>query len=177
MIYYFFCNHCDSWFVAARIWILGRSHPQHQLPFLSQDPYADIIVEFTLTYCFPNNQSMLVLSYSFFTYPVDLKAFERRLTEVIASLQPATGRWRSKFSAWKHVMYIIRQNCYVSQSLVEVTVADLHLLKWWSTSLTSCYSRVGCPTWLLFNILTWYIGFSKNLICCYHLWSKPIFAK
>ena len=25
--------------------------------------------------------------------------------------------------------------------------------------------------------LTWYIGFSKNLICCYHLWSKPISAK
>lgn len=27
----------------------------------------------------------------------DLKAFERRLTEVIASLQPATTRWRSMF--------------------------------------------------------------------------------
>lgn len=27
----------------------------------------------------------------------DLKAFERRLTEYIACLQPATGRWRSKF--------------------------------------------------------------------------------
>ena len=26
----------------------------------------------------------------------DLKAFERRLTEVIASIQPATIRWRSK---------------------------------------------------------------------------------
>lgn len=26
----------------------------------------------------------------------DLKAFERRLTEVIACLQPATMRWRSK---------------------------------------------------------------------------------
>ena len=25
--------------------------------------------------------------------------------------------------------------------------------------------------------LTWYIGFSKNLTCCYHLWSKPISAK
>ena len=25
--------------------------------------------------------------------------------------------------------------------------------------------------------LTWYIGFSKNLICRYHLWSKPISAK
>ena len=25
--------------------------------------------------------------------------------------------------------------------------------------------------------LTWYIGFSINLICCYHLWSKPISAK
>ncbi|XP_065086811.1 nuclear envelope phosphatase-regulatory subunit 1 homolog isoform X2 [Ochlerotatus camptorhynchus] len=29
----------------------------------------------------------------------DLKAFERRLTEVIAALQPSTLRWRSK-SAW-----------------------------------------------------------------------------
>ncbi|EFB14484.1 hypothetical protein PANDA_002138, partial [Ailuropoda melanoleuca] len=27
----------------------------------------------------------------------DLKAFERRLTEYIHCLQPATGRWRSKF--------------------------------------------------------------------------------
>lgn len=27
---------------------------------------------------------------------VDLKAFERRLTEVIACLHPATTRWRSK---------------------------------------------------------------------------------
>lgn len=27
----------------------------------------------------------------------DLKAFERRLTEVIARLQPATTRWRSKY--------------------------------------------------------------------------------
>ena len=26
----------------------------------------------------------------------DLKAFERRLTEVISSIQPATIRWRSK---------------------------------------------------------------------------------
>ena len=144
--YYFLCNPCDSWWVAARIWILGRSHPRHQLPFLSQDSYADIIVEFILTYCLPNNQSMLILSYSFFTNSVDLKAFERRLTEVIASLQPATGRWRSKFSAWKYVMYIIWQNYYVSQSLLEVEVADLHLLEWWFTSLTSCYSRVGCPT-------------------------------
>ena len=146
MIVLFLCNPCDLWWVAARIWILGRSHPRHQLPFLSQDPYADTIVEFTLTYCLPDNQSMLILSYSFFTNPVDLKAFERRLTEVIASLQPATGRWRSKLSVWKYVMYIIRQNYYVSQSLVGVEVADLHLLKWWSTSLTSRYSRVGCPT-------------------------------
>lgn len=27
---------------------------------------------------------------------VDLKAFERRLTEVIASIKPITNRWRSK---------------------------------------------------------------------------------
>lgn len=27
---------------------------------------------------------------------LDLKAFERRLTEYIHCLQPATGRWRSK---------------------------------------------------------------------------------
>lgn len=27
----------------------------------------------------------------------DLKAFERRLTEVIACLQPATTRWRSEY--------------------------------------------------------------------------------
>ena len=26
-------------------------------------------------------------------------------------------------------------------------------------------------------LLTWYIGFLKNLICCDHLWSKPISAK
>lgn len=29
----------------------------------------------------------------------DLKAFERRLTEVIADLAPSTLRWRSKWSA------------------------------------------------------------------------------
>jgi len=27
---------------------------------------------------------------------IDLKAFERRLTEVIASIKPITNRWRSK---------------------------------------------------------------------------------
>lgn len=33
----------------------------------------------------------------------DLKAFERRLTEVIGCLQPATMRWRSKLQ----LMYLI----------------------------------------------------------------------
>uniref|UniRef100_A0A803SY29 Uncharacterized protein n=1 Tax=Anolis carolinensis TaxID=28377 RepID=A0A803SY29_ANOCA len=32
----------------------------------------------------------------------DLKAFERRLTEYIACLQPATGRWRSKTLPFFH---------------------------------------------------------------------------
>lgn len=38
---------------------------------------------------------------SFIPRLVDLKAFERRLTEVIAALQPATGKWRGlyEFSA------------------------------------------------------------------------------
>jgi len=31
-------------------------------------------------------------------YISDLKAFERRLTEVIVRLQPATLRWRCKFT-------------------------------------------------------------------------------
>lgn len=30
----------------------------------------------------------------------DLKAFERRLTEYVSCLQPATGRWRSKYLCW-----------------------------------------------------------------------------
>jgi len=33
---------------------------------------------------------------------IDLKAFERRLTEVIASIKPITNRWRSK-SIFFHV--------------------------------------------------------------------------
>jgi len=33
---------------------------------------------------------------SLLNFVVDLKAFERRLTEVISAIQPATGRWRSK---------------------------------------------------------------------------------
>lgn len=32
---------------------------------------------------------------------VDLKAFERRLTEVIACLHPSTTRWRSKYYVFK----------------------------------------------------------------------------
>lgn len=30
----------------------------------------------------------------------DLKAFERRLTEYVSCLQPATGRWRSRYQLW-----------------------------------------------------------------------------
>lgn len=36
-------------------------------------------------------------NYTYNVSSLDLKAFERRLTEYIACLQPATGRWRSKF--------------------------------------------------------------------------------
>lgn len=36
------------------------------------------------------------------SFTADLKAFERRLTEYVSCLQPATGRWRSK-SCRKHM--------------------------------------------------------------------------
>lgn len=39
---------------------------------------------------------MPLLLMQFFYLPADLKAFERRLTEYVSCLQPATGRWRSK---------------------------------------------------------------------------------
>ena len=38
----------------------------------------------------------IIIYMKFFIF-IDLKAFERRLTEVIACLQPATRRWRCKY--------------------------------------------------------------------------------
>ena len=37
------------------------------------------------------------LQQKFFFVNADLKAFERRLTEVVSSYKPSTVRWRSKF--------------------------------------------------------------------------------
>jgi len=34
----------------------------------------------------------------YFIYYIDLKAFERRLTEVVSSYRPSTFRWRSKLN-------------------------------------------------------------------------------
>lgn len=63
-----------------------------------------------------------------FIYISDLKAFERRLTEVIASVQPATRRWRSKlhsFSSHYSIGVICSDNLAfaVSLALVFVCVA------------------------------------------------------
>ena len=47
---------------------------------------------------------------------VDLKSFERRLTEVIAQTHPAAARWRSKFCfIVLNVQYTVQQATAVSR--------------------------------------------------------------
>ena len=47
-------------------------------------------------------------------YSVDLKAFERRLTDVISQLQPVAVRWRGKFSS---LCFLLNVFCYVPPSI------------------------------------------------------------
>lgn len=47
-----------------------------------------------------NGQQKYGLTF-FSSFVLDLKAFERRLTEVIACLQPSTLRWRSELTLFR----------------------------------------------------------------------------
>lgn len=49
----------------------------------------------------------------------DLKAFERRLTEYVSCLQPATGRWRSKYLQFQLCLTIISNISRVNGSQPE----------------------------------------------------------
>lgn len=65
----------------------------------------------------------------------DLKAFERRLTEVIACLQPSTNRWRGKL---KYVYLIYIYNPYVvCKVLVFCTNAYFYI----NTNSNEAYTR------------------------------------
>lgn len=58
-------------------------------------------------------------------YITDLKAFERRLTEYVSCLQPATGRWRSKYLTFNALFSL---NVLSSNLILKITIDCTNVL-------------------------------------------------
>lgn len=67
---------------------------------------------------------------------LDLKAFERRLTEVIQSIQPSTIRWRSMSTTYYLILYKILKNYYLKDVkmfpfiFIQVTCITIYITKY-----------------------------------------------
>ncbi|GAB6026908.1 Nuclear envelope phosphatase-regulatory subunit 1 [Chamberlinius hualienensis] len=99
-----------------------------------------------------NSRSMMSLEQ---TACEDLKAFERRLTEIVASIQPSTYRWRiilmtvaacTIFGAWRWLSDAITYQVTFLQSLLNHPFFTISSLILFSLFLAGIHKRVVAPS-------------------------------
>ncbi|KAG7242571.1 hypothetical protein INR49_020284 [Caranx melampygus] len=90
----------------------------------------------------------------------DLKAFERRLTEYVSCLQPATGRWRSKYLLVVIVITMAEKMCDSDSGVCLYGYWGLELVSFFSSLWNHPFFTISCIT----LIALFFAGIHKRVV-------------
>ncbi|KAK1330630.1 hypothetical protein QTO34_010826 [Cnephaeus nilssonii] len=116
---------------------------------------------------------------------LDLKAFERRLTEYIHCLQPATGRWRmcclwlSLISSWWQLCHLLRAHSLLilCLSLISASYSGICLYSYWGLELVNRSRDTKGPCSAVCQVLFLSSVFVlKQVSFLTSLWNHPFFT-